>query len=250
MTHFQGGDGEDMQLPGQPVGHSYRRFEVLGTGAMGTVYRGEDRRGNDLAVKLLRAELASDPVVLARFIQERALLLRLASPNIVRVVDLVVEGDTVAIVMERVDGGSLSQYLKRRGHRLGTEEAIQICIDLLEGLSVAHAQGVVHRDIKPDNVLIDDTSSELRAKVTDFGIAGLIEGSAQYATDQPRRDTGVHGARARRVAAGNVCCRRLLGRNRPLRARRRKDSLWRWQRARHSEAACRTEPAATRWGRR
>ena len=178
MTHFQGGDGEDTQLPGQPVGHSYRRFEVLGTGAMGTVYRGEDRRGNDLAVKLLRAELAADPVVLARFIQERALLLRLASPNIVRVVDLVVEGDTVAIVMEKVDGGSLSQYLKRRGHRLGTAEAIQICIDVLEGLSVAHAQGVVHRDIKPDNVLIDDTSSELRAKVTDFGIAGLIEGSA------------------------------------------------------------------------
>ena len=111
MTHFHGGDEEDTQLPGQPVGHSYRRFEVLGTGAMGTVYRGEDRRGNHLAVKLLRAELAADPVVLARFIQERALLLRLASPNIVRVVDLVVEGDTVAIVMEKVDGGSLNQYL-------------------------------------------------------------------------------------------------------------------------------------------
>ena len=178
MAGDQGGDNGDTALPGLPVGHSYRRFEVLGTGAMGTVYRAEDRQGNELAVKMLRAELTTDPVVLARFIQERALLIRLASPNIVRVVDLVVEGDTMAIVMEKVDGGSLSQYLKRLGDRLETTEAVHVCIDILEALSVAHAQGVVHRDIKPDNVLIDDTTEALRAKVTDFGISGLIDGSA------------------------------------------------------------------------
>lgn len=144
---------------------------------MGTVYRGEDRGGNDLAIKLLRSELATDPVVVARFIQERALLLKMHSPSIVRVLDLVVEGDNMAIVMERVDGGSLRQYLKRHNGRLPTPDAVGICINVLEGLSVAHAKGVVHRDIKPDNVLIDDRSRPLQAKITDFGISGLIDGS-------------------------------------------------------------------------
>ena len=81
MTGFGPGDGEGTEDAGQPVGHSYRRFEVLGRGGMGTVYRGEDRGGNDLAIKLLRSELATDPVVVARFIQERALLLKMHSPT-------------------------------------------------------------------------------------------------------------------------------------------------------------------------
>jgi serine/threonine protein kinase len=163
---------------GQPVGHGYRRFEALGTGSMGTVYRAEDLQGRDLAVKILRSELASDPIVVARFIQERSVLLRLSSPHIVRVVDLVVEGETMAIVMERVAGGSLRRNLKQRIGLLGNSESVGMCIDVLDGLAVAHGQGVIHRDVKPDNLLIDESSDTARLKITDFGISGLAEGSA------------------------------------------------------------------------
>jgi serine/threonine protein kinase len=144
---------------------------------MGTVYRAEDLQGNDLAVKVLKNEFASDPIIVTRFIQERSILLRLVSSNIVSVVDLVVEGETMAIVMERVRGGSLREYLQTRDEGLETFEAIQIAIQILDGLTVAHSQGVIHRDVKPDNILVDKTCDTPIAKITDFGISGLIEGS-------------------------------------------------------------------------
>ena len=152
--------------------------ERLGGGGMGTVYRATRRDGGpDRAVKLLRPELAEDPVILARFVQERVLMLALRGPNLVVVEDLIVDGDMVAIVMELVTGGTLRGYLKSRG-RLDELTALNAIRQVLLGLGVVHGHGIVHRDLKPENVLLA-TSTEvtgLTAKVTDFGIARALDG--------------------------------------------------------------------------
>ena len=145
---------------------------------MGTVFRGEDSDGRELAIKVLRPELADDPVLVARFVQERALLVRLSGPGIVRVVDLVLEGDLLAIVMERVNGGSLRHLIEKDQGRLQESIAADIIADVLSALGIAHAQGIVHRDIKPENILIDESVDPIKALLTDFGISGLTEGSS------------------------------------------------------------------------
>ena len=161
---------------GAPVGHRYRRFGVLGRGAMGTVYAGEDVDGTQFAIKVLRSDLASDPLVLARFVQERTLLLQVTGPNVVRVVDFVVEGETLAIIMERVEGGSLRELLVEQ-RVLGERDTAIILSGVLAALASAHEQGIVHRDIKPENVLIRHNDEGLDALVTDFGISGILGGS-------------------------------------------------------------------------
>ena len=171
-------EGGESSESGEPVGHRYRRFELIGSGAMGAVYRGEDREGRDLAVKILRSEFSSDSLILSRFMQERALMVRLVGDGIVKVVDFVAEGEMLAIVMERITGGSLRDLMVRDRQSISQSMAIQLLADVAAGLATAHAAGVIHRDIKPENVLIDDAGERPVALVTDFGISGLTEGSA------------------------------------------------------------------------
>ena len=155
-------------------------------GRWGAVFRATTRdSGEEVAVKLLREELASDPSVVARFLQERTIMLALDDPALVRVLDFVVESNTVVIVMDLVRGPSLRELLRREG-TLTAARAASIVGDVLGGLVALHAAGVIHRDVKPENVLIE-AGGEGQARLADFGIARLVDG--------PRftRSTGLMG---------------------------------------------------------
>lgn len=138
---------------GEALGTSYRFEERIGSGAVGEVWRIRNvRDGRVLAAKLLRREHAEDPELIERFVRERSLLVRLRHPNIVVVRDLVIEGDRIAIVMDHVAGGSLRGWL--RNGPVCPEIALEAVASVLDALEAAHNLGVVHRDIKPDNVLV------------------------------------------------------------------------------------------------
>jgi serine/threonine protein kinase len=162
----------------QPFGSRYVLHDVLGRGAMGEVFRGAVREsGAPVAVKILRAELVGDSEIVSRFVRERSILTSISHPNVVRVIDLVVEGDTLGIVMEMVRGKDLRRSLTEE-HTQPPAAAVQLCRQLLAGLKAVHAVGVVHRDIKPENILLDFYDSPVRVKLTDFGIARLTYGTA------------------------------------------------------------------------
>jgi serine/threonine protein kinase len=152
---------------------SYELGEVLGRGAMGEVHRAV-RAGSAeaVAVKVLRPELAGDPELIARFVQERTVLRSLEHPNLVRVRDLVVESGSAGIVMDLIDGLDVRKFLRNCG-TLPPAEAARIVGELASALEVVHSKGVVHRDIKPENVLLDPDGG---VRLTDFGIARLVHG--------------------------------------------------------------------------
>jgi serine/threonine protein kinase len=165
------------------VGSRYLLSERLGRGASGEVWRARTVDTDEtVAVKVLRGELADDEQIVERFVRERALLLGFAHPGLVKVRDLVVEGDTLAIVMDLIDGGDLRRYLRERG-RLDPCTAVAVVRQVLRALAAVHTAGVVHRDVKPENILIASpvTASQEtapRAYLTDFGIARLAHGPA------------------------------------------------------------------------
>src|SRR5260370_2655461 len=163
---------------GVPLGHRYLLHEVIGRGAMGEVRRATARdTGEEFAAKVLRPELAADEDVVARFVQERRILMRISSPNVVAVRDLVVEADTLAIVADLVRGPNLRTYLDAAS-TLAPAEAVTVAVQVLEGLAAGHTLGVVHRDVKPENVLMDTSGRSPLAKLTDFGVARIAQGSA------------------------------------------------------------------------
>lgn len=158
---------------GDALGSSYKLVKKIGTGAVGEVWCvSQERGGSDLAAKLLRPEHVQDADLVEKFIKERSVLLNLQHPNIVVVRDLVVEGEQLAIVMDLVVGGTLRDALQEHG-TLAPAAAIDYTVQVLDALSAAHQKGVTHRDIKPDNVLLDHG----QAKVSDFGIASVLQGA-------------------------------------------------------------------------
>jgi Protein kinase domain len=162
----------------QQLGSRYLLHEMIGRGAMGQVFAGTVRDSGDrVAVKVLRPELVSDPEAVARFMQERQILTSINNPAIVRVIDLVVEGETLAIVMELISGQDLRRYL-RANCTLPPAEAVALAVQLLRGLAAIHAAGVMHRDIKPENLLLDSSAGQAVVKVTDFGVARLTYGAS------------------------------------------------------------------------
>jgi hypothetical protein len=167
------------------LGAGYRLLERRGRGAAGEVWRAVDRRTDEVvAAKLLRSEHVSDRDLVGRFIRERSILTQLRHPNIVAVRDLVVEGERLAIVMDFVDGGSLRDVLHDDGP-LAPALAAGVAAAVLDGLASAHDQGVLHRDIKPDNVLLTESWRQLRPgdlKLTDFGIARIVADGAGTTT--------------------------------------------------------------------
>ncbi|MGW1376608.1 serine/threonine-protein kinase [Streptomyces sp. NPDC002446] len=164
------------------IGSRYTAHQILGRGSAGTVWLGEGPEGA-VAIKLLREDLASDQELVGRFVQERAALLGLEHPHVVGVRDLVVDGNDLALVMNLVRGTDLRTRLERE-RRLAPEAAVAIAADVADALAAAHAARIVHRDVKPENILLDmqgplGPGGAHPALLTDFGIARLV--------DSPRR---------------------------------------------------------------
>ncbi|MFC9706360.1 serine/threonine-protein kinase [Streptomyces sp. NPDC056943] len=160
------------------IGSRYTAHQILGRGSAGTVWLGEGPEG-PVAVKLLREDLASDQELVGRFVQERTALLGLDHPRVVKVRDLVVDGNDLALVMDLVRGTDLRTRLDRE-RRLAPEAAVAIAADVADALAAAHAAGVVHRDVKPENILLDmegplGPGGAHPALLTDFGVAKLID---------------------------------------------------------------------------
>ncbi|HZK15566.1 MAG TPA: protein kinase, partial [Solirubrobacterales bacterium] len=157
----------------------YRLEAKLGSGGMSTVYlASDDTLDRPVAVKVMHREMSEQEDQLQRFRQEARAVAKLTHPNVVAVIDAGEDGGHLYIVFEYVKGETLKQRIGRVG-ALDTQEAIAYAIEVGRGLSVAHARNMVHRDIKPQNVLIDE---EGRAKLTDFGISRQLEQDGVTAT--------------------------------------------------------------------
>lgn len=172
------------------IGSRYTAHQILGRGSAGTVWLGEGPEGA-VAIKLLREDLASDQELVGRFVQERAALLSLEHPRVVGVRDLVVDGADLALVMDLVRGTDLRTRLERE-RRLAPEAAVAIAADVADGLAAAHAARIVHRDVKPENVLLDmqgplGPGGAHPALLTDFGIARLVDSARRTL---PQSSTG------------------------------------------------------------
>lgn len=162
-----------------PLGSKYWLHRRIGRGWSGEVWQGSLRDDStEVAVKLLAPELSSDPQVVARFLQERMLLVSLSHPNVVRVRDLVIEGDTLGLVMDLMEGGSLRARLTTETN-LPPPTAVRIVKEVLLGLEAIHRAGLVHGDVKPENVLFVSDAENARAVVVDAGIASIAHGSTE-----------------------------------------------------------------------
>ncbi len=159
---------------GKMLDNRYEILEVIGTGGMAVVFKAKCHRLNRLvAIKMLKKDLSEDAEFRRRFHDESQAVAMLSHPNIMAVYDVSRGGDMDYIVMELIDGITLKQYMERRG-KLNWPEALHFITQIMKGLSHAHSRGIIHRDIKPQNIMVlrDGT-----VKVTDFGIACLSNGA-------------------------------------------------------------------------
>ena len=163
----------------------YEIVSPLGAGGMGEVYRAARRRasGARWQIKVLPPEVAGDPERLRRFEQEARAVAALNHPNILALHDIGVGDGVSYIVTELLDGRTLRQLLGEK--RLAVARAVDIAAQIADGLAAAHARGMVHRDIKPDNIYV---TSEGRAKILDFGLAKL--GGGMNGRSRNRRGQG------------------------------------------------------------
>ncbi len=164
------------------IGGRYRLLEARAIGGSAAVWRALDERtGRPVAVKRLHPHLAGDEHAIERLRREATAMGAVEHPNVVPVRDIVIDADGPAIVMDYIDGRSLAERLTEDG-TLTEPEAIHIATEVADGLAAAHAHGLVHRDVKPANILL---GSDGRARITDFGIATEIEndGTALTAAD-------------------------------------------------------------------
>jgi serine/threonine protein kinase len=162
---------------GTVLSRRWRLVRKLGEGGMGEVFAAESiDGGTKAAVKILRREFVGDPEVRFRFLEEARTCMRLVHPNIVRVLDCArAEDDAPYIVMELLDGVPLGAYMQN-GARIPLAQAVPILQAILAGLGAAHAAGVVHRDLKPDNVILTrDPRGAFVVKLVDFGIAKVMD---------------------------------------------------------------------------
>lgn len=206
-------------LVGETLSHRYRLVARVAGGGMGEVYRGHDLLlDRSVAVKILQPSLAQDPELVERFRAEARAAARLTHPNIVGVHDWGCEGErTYYMVMEYVSGTDLRDVLVARGS-LQQRQAVEIVASVCDALHVAHSKGLVHRDVKPENILLNRAGE---VKVADFGIAivvdadrtspgGMIPGTLRYLS--PEQARGAHATAASDLwAAGAVLSELLTG---------------------------------------
>ena len=168
------------QYIGKMLDNRYEILERIGTGGMAIVYKAKCHRLNRLvAIKILKSDLAQNEEFRRRFNAESQAVAQLSHPNIVSVYDVSRGGDMEYIVMELIDGITLKQYMEKRG-QLNWREALHFITQIMRGLSHAHSRGIIHRDIKPQNIMVLRDGS---VKVADFGIACLAD-SAQTLTQE------------------------------------------------------------------
>ena len=172
--------GSSFLLPaGSVLGNRYHILELLGEGGMGAVYKARDNElDRIIALKVIRPELASNPEILQRFKQELILARQVTDRNIIRIFDLGEADGIRFITMEFVEGTSLQQMLRERG-KVPVKEAAEIIAQVLAGLRAAHREGVIHRDLKPGNIMQDKHG---RILVMDFGLARSIESDGMTKT--------------------------------------------------------------------
>ena len=155
---------------GRVISGRYVIQAIVGTGGMAVVYRAFDQKKNRIvAIKVLRPEYESDEEFVRRFSREAEAASKVSHENIVNMLDVGIDGDMRYIVMEYVDGQTLKEMIRQRG-AIHPETAIRMTIRILAAVDHAHRNGIVHRDIKPQNILVDNQG---RVKVADFGIARL-----------------------------------------------------------------------------
>lgn len=164
--------------PGTMLQDRYEILEKIGSGGMSEVYKAKCHKLNRLvAIKVLKSEFTSDATFVSKFKMEAQAAAGLSHPNIVNIYDVVDEGDIHFIVMELVEGITLKSYITKKGH-LDVKEAIGIAIQVASGIEAAHEQHIIHRDIKPQNMLI---SMDGKVKVADFGIARAVSSQTMNA---------------------------------------------------------------------
>lgn len=157
-----------MLREGMIVAERYEIISKIGAGGMADVYKAKDHKLNRfVAVKVMKSEFRADKTFIAKFTREAQAAAGLANPNIVNVFDVGEDNGIYFIVMELVEGITLKEYITKKG-KLSVREATSIAIQVCMGLEAAHAQNIVHRDVKPQNIII---STDGKVKVTDFGIA-------------------------------------------------------------------------------
>ena len=168
------------QYIGKMLDNRYEILERIGTGGMAIVYKAKCHRLNRLvAIKILKSDLAQNEEFRRRFNAESQAVAQLSHPNIVSVYDVSRGGDMEYIVMELIDGITLKQYMEKRG-QLNWRESLHFITQIMRGLSHAHSRGIIHRDIKPQNIMV---LRDCSVKVADFGIACLAD-SAQTLTQE------------------------------------------------------------------
>ncbi len=191
------------QYIGKMLDNRYEILERIGNGGMAVVFKARDHRLNRLvAVKILKPELADDADFRRRFHDESQAVAMLSHTNIVSVYDVSQSDGLDYIVMELIDGMTLKQYMRKRGAPLNWREAIHFITQILRALDHAHSRGIIHRDIKPQNVLILRDGS---VKVTDFGIARIA--SAAQHTMTAEAIGSVHYISPEQAKGSHVDCR-------------------------------------------
>ena len=160
------------------LGSVYILEERIGAGAQGDVWKGRKEGSEEpLAFKKLRPELARERNVIDAFLKERDTLERVDSPHVVRLRDMVTEGETLALVMDYVGGGDLADVIRKQG-TLAPGLVASYGAAIAAGLSAIHAAGLVHRDVKPANILMDDAATPAAPRVADFGVARICDSAA------------------------------------------------------------------------
>jgi serine/threonine-protein kinase len=172
--------------PGDLIDGKYRILRLIGDGGMGSVYEARhEMLGIPVALKFLHADLAKRPGLSARFLQEARVSATIQSPHVAHVTDVDTAADSSPyLVMELLHGESLQTLLSRRG-KLTPDQAVDFSLQILAGIEVAHSLGVVHRDLKPDNVFVTPATGGPLLKLIDFGIAKLKE-SSEYKKELTR----------------------------------------------------------------
>ena len=205
---------------GKLLDNRYELLELIGVGGMAKVYKARCHRLNRLvAVKILRDDLAQDDDLRRRFNGESQAVAMLSHPNIVAVYDVSRSSEFDYIVMELIDGISLKQYMQKKGNKLNWREALHFITQIVKALGHAHSRGIIHRDIKPHNVMVLRDGS---VKVADFGIARLISaghstltqetlGSVHYISPEQARGSHID-ARSDLYSAGVVLYEMITGR--------------------------------------